>query len=294
MIMSDRGPAPPSTDARVSVVIVNWRAPEDTLAAVVSLHAQSCPIHRIYVVDNGSGDGSLEQLKEALSARSDVVVLANDDNLGFGGGCNRALVEAVRDGSDYVWLFNNDARAAPDCLEALLDVASASADVGMVGSWLTDPANPAHDHSGSWMRPWLMSCGAVRTSVDLDKHPYSWVTAASVLIRSDALVRTGFFDENFFMYWEDADLAMRIRAAGYRIAIAPGARVIHSAGTSSANIPVQRYLWHYRSQGLWLRKHHSRPAAALFLLRLKFLSKALFDRDFARFAALRKERVPAC
>lgn len=285
--MSDRRSALDSAEARVSVVIVNWRAPGETLAAVDSLRAQSRSPHRIYVVDNGSGDGSLEQLEAALSAQSAVIVLANADNLGFGGGCNRALVEAVHDGSNFIWLLNNDARAAPDCLEALLDAASRDAAVGMVGSWLTDPDNPAHDHSGSWMRPWLMSCGAVRTSGDLDSHPYSWVTAASVLIRTDALVRTGLFDENFFMYWEDADLAMRIRAAGYRIAIAPDAHVIHSAGTSSAGIPVQRYLWHYRSQGLWLRKHHSRPAAALVLLRLKFLAKALLDRDFARFAALR-------
>lgn len=285
MIMSDRG-LRDSAEARVSVVIVNWRAPGETLAAVDSLRAQSRSLHRIYVVDNGSGDGSLEQLEAALSAQSGAVVLANADNLGFGGGCNRALVEAVHDGSDFVWLLNNDARAAPDCLEALLDVASRDAAVGMIGSWLTDPDHPAHDHSGSWMRPWLMSCGAVRTSGDLDSHAYSWVTAASVLIRTDALIRTGFFDENFFMYWEDADLAMRIRAAGYRIGIAPGARVIYSAGTSSASIPVQRYLWHYRSQRLWLRKHHSHPAVAIILLRMKFLTKAMMDRDLARFMAI--------
>lgn len=284
--MSDRESTIDTTHARVSVVIVNWRAPGETLAAVDSLRAQSRGLHRIYVVDNGSGDGSLEQIETVLAEQPDVVVLANADNLGFGGGCNRALIEAVRDGSDFVWLLNNDARAAPDCLDALLDAVRGDAGVGMVGSWLTDPDNPTHDHSGSWMRPWLMSCGAVRTSADLNSHPYSWVTAASVLIRTDALVRTGFFDEDFFMYWEDADLAMRIRAAGYRLAIAPGARVIHSAGTSSASIPVQRYLWHYRSQSLWLRKHHSHPDVARILLRMKFLTKAVVDGDLARFRAL--------
>lgn len=291
--MSDRGSAFKNSDTRVSVVIVNWQAPDATLAAVDSLRAQSRPLHRIYVVDNGSGDGSLDQLDAVLAAQPDVIVLANADNLGFGGGCNRALVKAVDDGSNFVWLLNNDARATPHCLQALLDAARGDPAVGMVGSWLTDLDDPTHDHAGSWMRPWLMSCGAVRTSADLDSHPYSWVTAASVLIRTDVLVRTGFFDESFFMYWEDADLAMRIRAAGYRIAIAPGALVAHSAGTSSADIPVQRYLWHYRSQALWLRKHHSRPEAALVLLRLKFLSKSLLDRDFARFAALRKVHLPA-
>lgn len=285
--MSDRLSSCEPAEASVSVVIVNWRAPAETLGAVDGLRMQTISPRRIYVVDNGSGDDSMDQLQAALSSDPRVVLLANPQNLGFGGGCNRALTEAIDDGSDFVWLLNNDARPDPGCLAALLDRAEADGEtVGMVGSWMTDPDDPGHDHSGSWMRPWLMSCGTVAGPADLDAHRYSWVTAASVLIRTDALRRAGLFDEDFFMYWEDADLAMRIRNAGFAIAIAPAARVTHRAGTSSADIPVQRYLWHYRSQGLWLRKHHSHPAIARRLLRIKFLIKALLDRDFARFRAL--------
>lgn len=273
-------------DIRISVIIVNWRAAAETLAAVSSLSAQSLAPSCIYVVDNGSGDGSLEQMEAAFSNQGDVTLLANADNLGFGGGCNRALAEAMKDGCDFVWLLNNDARPTPDCLEALVEEALGDSAIGMVGSWMTDPNHPDQDHTGSWMRPWLMNCGAVRTAAELNNHRYSWVTAASVLIRSEALARAGLFDENFFMYWEDADLAMRIRAAGYQIAIARNAVVVHSAGTSSAEIPVQRYLWHYRSQKLWLRKHHSQPHIASVVLAAKFLVKALFDRDLQRFRAL--------
>lgn len=275
----------------VSVVIVNWRAPDVTLAAIECLRLQTHPLHHIYVVDNGSADGSLERLDAACACMSDVEVLANPDNLGFGGGCNRALKVAIGDGCAFIWLLNNDARPAPDCLAALLASAAGDASIGMVGSWLTDPDQPAHDHSGSWMRPWLLSCGAVRKSGDLERHPYSWVTAASVLIRTEALARSGMFDEAFFMYWEDADLAMRIRSAGYQIAIAKDACVVHSAGTSSADIPIQRYLWHLRSQGLWLRKHHSSPAVAQILLKIKFLAKAVADMDLKRFMALAKSMI---
>lgn len=275
----------------VSVVIVNWRAPDETLEAVESLGAQTRTLHRIYIVDNGSADGSLERLKEDCAGKANIVVLANPDNLGFGGGCNRALEEAIGDGCEFVWLLNNDARPATDCLAALLAMAGADPAIGMVGSWLTDPDQPGHDHSGSWMRPWLLNCGAVRASSDLECHRYSWVTAASVLIRTAALTKSGLFDEAFFMYWEDADLAMRIRGEGYRIAIAKDARVVHSAGTSSADIPVQRYLWHLHSQGLWLRKHHSSPAVAQILLKTKFLAKAVADMDLERFIALAKSMV---
>ncbi|WP_181883701.1 glycosyltransferase family 2 protein [Sphingorhabdus pulchriflava] len=273
-------------DVRISVIIVNWRASAETVAAVSSLSGQSLAPSRIYVVDNGSGDGSLEQMEAALSGQDNVMLLANADNLGFGGGCNRALAEALKDGCDFVWLLNNDARPASDCLAALVAAAAGDPAMGMVGSWLTDPNHPGQDHSGSWMRPWLMSCGSVCTVSDLASHRYSWVTAASVLIRTEALAQVGLFDENFFMYWEDADLSMRIRSAGYRIAIADNAVVVHSAGTSSTGIPVQRYLWHYSSQKLWLRKHHSQPRLAMALLRLKFLAKAVIDGDLRRFAAL--------
>lgn len=270
----------------VSVVIVNWRAPDETLAAVESLQLQTHKAHRIYIVDNGSADRSLETLEAAFGGMTGIEVLANLDNRGFGGGCNRALEEAIGDGCGFIWLLNNDARPTADCLAALLATAAADANIGMVGSWLTDPDQPNHDHSGSWMRHWLLSCGSVQKSSDLERHPYSWVTAASVLIRTETLARIGLFDEAFFMYWEDADLAMRIRGAGYRIAIAKDARVVHSAGTSSAAIPVQRYLWHLRSQGLWLRKHHSSPAVAQILLKAKFLVKAVADMDLKRFIAL--------
>lgn len=284
MIMSDNSPA--AAHPLVSVVIVNWRAPDATLAAVKSVRVQTNPPHRIYVVDNGSADGSLNRLETAFAGMSDVELLANRDNLGFGGGCNRALEVALGDGCTFIWLLNNDACPAADCLEALLVTATKDANIGMVGSWLTDPDRPSNDHSGSWMRAWLLSCASVRTSGDIDRHPFSWVTAASALIRTDALAAIGLFDESFFMYWEDADLAMRIREGGYRIAIAKDAYVVHRAGTSSDGIPVQRYLWHLQSQSLWLRKHHSAPFISQLLLKAKFLAKALLDKDLERFQAI--------
>jgi len=274
------------TEPRVSVVIVNWRAPDDTLAAIECLRLQTCQPHRTYIVDNGSADGSLQKLETAGAGFVDTAVLANSENLGFGGGCNRGLKEALTDGCAFIWLLNNDAIPAPDCLGALVSTAMDNPNAGMVGSWVTNPDQPSHDHAGSWMHPWLLSCRRVQTTHDLERYPYSWVTAASVLIRTEAILESGLFDEAYFMYWEDADLAMRIRSAGYGITIAKDARVVHRAGTSSASIPVQRYLWHLRSQGRWLRKHHSHPTFAQLLLNAKYLLKAVIDRDARRFKAL--------
>ena len=276
--------------SRVAAVLVNWRAAEMTLRAVDGLLQQTCPPATIYVVENGSGDTSIDILQSGLAARApQTKLIVSDRNLGFGGGCNLAIRDILQNDYDYVWLVNNDAVPVTGCLEALIEEARRlGSSAGIVGSWLVDPDETAEGHYGSWMHPADMRCSAVTSRVDLDANRYSWVTAASMLVSVPALRSEGMFDEAFFMYWEDADLNMRIRDGGYTISVAADAMVHHSAGTSSADIPVRRYLWHYQSQRLWLCKHHGYPALARAALAVKFLAKALLDRDIERFRQLVK------
>jgi GT2 family glycosyltransferase len=273
---------------KVITIIVNWRSPDDTIRAVRMARAQTIKQTAIYVVDNGSGDNSVDRLQYAFKdALDDVLILAHDKNVGFGSGCNIAARLALEYKPDYIWLLNNDARPDATCLAALLCKAtSVGQSVGMVGSLLRDSPNSKTGHAGSWMKPWMLSCGTVFNDSDLADHKYSWPTAASVLLNVRAINDVGLFDERFFMYWEDADLAMRFRAAGYLLAVANDAIVEHRAGTSSERALVQRYLWHFESQRLWLEKHHSFPQIAKLLLSVKFLLKAIYDRDFIRFSKL--------
>lgn len=284
-------PSPPAVDggrprSGVAVVLVNWRAPAMTLRAIDFALAQSRPPDHVFVVDNGSADGSAERLRDALAAQAGrATLIANERNKGFGGGCNPAIAAALAGGYAHIWLLNNDAEPEPDCLAALLRTAeTAPGPVGAVGSLLIDPAGHQQPHFGSWMRGAALTCGSVTRPADLDRQ-YAWCTAASLLLDAQAIEETGGFDEGFFMYWEDADLNMRLRMAGYRLLCTADARVAHDAGTSSASIPVQRYLWHFDSQRRFLRKHHRHPRIAIALLRAKFLLKAVLDRNFARFRA---------
>lgn len=275
------------TRTRVAVVLVNWRAAAMTLRAIDCVLEQSSPPEHIYVVDNGSDDGSVESLRVGANCRSErITLIASDRNLGFGAGCNLAIRRAMAAGYVYLWLLNNDALPERDCLAALLRTAKETpGPLGAVGSLLVDPAGHQAPHFGSWMGSIALTCGDVSRPGDLQR-PYSWCTAASLLVEAAALRAIGGFDEDFFMYWEDADLNLRLRRAGFTIACAPDARVLHNAGTSSVSIPVQRYLWHFDSQRRFLSKHHRFPLTARTLLRGKFLLKALFDRDLARFRAI--------
>jgi N-acetylglucosaminyl-diphospho-decaprenol L-rhamnosyltransferase len=283
-----RGFMPDHPQDKIITIIVNWRSPDDTISAVQMARAQTVKPTAIYVVDNGSGDDSVDRLRDAFKdALGEVLIVTHDKNVGFGSGCNIAAKLALEYSPDYIWLLNNDARPAATCLAALLYKArSVGQNIGMVGSLLRDSPNEKTGHAGSWMKPWMLSCGIVLNDSDLSDHKYSWPTAASLLLNARAIKNVGLFDERFFMYWEDADLAMRFRTAGYLLTVANDAIVEHRAGTSSENALVQRYLWHFESQRLWLEKHHSFPHVAKLLLSVKFLLKAVYDRDFIRFSKL--------
>lgn len=271
----------------VAVVMVNWRAAAMTLHAVNRVFDQTRPPDHVYIVDNGSDDGSTDVLRQSLASRSDrITVIESDHNLGFGSGCNRGIVPALKAGATHVWLLNNDALPEPDCLAALLRAADAAAQpLGAVGSLLVDPTGQEPPHFGSSMRPMAMSCSPILESRDLNRS-FAWCTAASLLVSADGLRTVGAFDEGYFMYWEDADLNMRLRAGGFSLVCAAEARVIHGAGTSSASIPVQRYIWHFDSQRRFVGRYHSRPRAMQTALRVKYLLKAVYDRDLSRLRAL--------
>lgn len=279
------------SDTRVAVILVNWRAPALTLVAVRRVFEQTLAPAHVFVVENGSGDDSEAVLRAGLSAYGDrATLILNDRNLGFGAGCNTALRRAVEADFAYCWLLNNDADPDSNCLAALVATAERTPCVGAVGSRLFDPALPGEAHYGSWMNPATLTSYPLHDPGEIARHRFAWLTAASLLLSSEALRRVGLFDEHYFMYWEDADLNARLRAAGFVLAGAAGAGVAHAAGTSSAGMATRRYVWHLQSQRRWLGKHHPWRIGMSAWLRARYLLKAALDRDISRFQALMRSR----
>lgn len=273
--------------ANVAVVILNWRAADMTLRALRGVFEQSLQPRHVFVVENGSGDDSAAILQHGLTEYGEhASLLINDSNLGFGGGCNTALRKVLAGNYAYCWLLNNDAEPEPACLANLIATADSTVSVGAVGSLIVDPNKPEADHYGSWLDPIKLVSHALHAPTQLAHHRFAWMTAASLLVSVTALRQIGLFDERYFMYWEDADLNMRLRGAGFAVVSTPKARVKHVAGTSSHNMATQRYLWHFASQRLWLRQHHPLGRMMLPALRMKYLLKAVLDRDLERLKAL--------
>ena len=208
--------------AGVSAVVVTYCEIELTLEAVASLKAQSVPVEQIIVVDNDPD----HSVREPMEAAHPDVRLLNEDNIGYAPACNRGA--AVSTG-EWLFFLNPDAAAAPDCLERLLAVAQEHPEAGIVTPQVLFPdgettnagENQIHLTGIAW-------CGRFEEPAE-DAPPRAVLitTGAAMLVRS-SLYRwlEGYCDE-FFLFYEDADICWRAWVVGSEVWYVPRARVLH-------------------------------------------------------------------
>lgn len=225
----------------VSVIVVTWNGLHVLKDCVAAL-AQQTLAHELIVVDNGSHDGTREWLVEHAPQAK---LIALPSNLGFAGGNNAGMRAAT---GDCLVLINNDTIAPPDLLEQLVAPLTNDRGIGSVAGVLTFAHQPET----------IASAGIVVSSDGLHRDLWAFQPIASlptqpieifgasggaVCYRRAALDDAGLFDENYFNYLEDADLAWRLRLRGWRCVLAPAARVRHIySATSGQGSPFKQRL----------------------------------------------------
>jgi len=213
----------------VYILVLNYRAWRDTLLCLKALERLEYPNYRLLVLDNASDNDAVAQLRAVFPQ---LELIALEHNLGFAGGNNVGLRQALAEGADYVWLLNPDTIPEPEALSAMVRLAEQDPRIGAVGAVILEMGNPQR------VQAWgggevVLFWGLIR----LLTHPrqaarLSYISGASLLIRRRALEQVGLLDEGFFMYGEDCDYGLRLRKAGFLLAVAPQARVRHKGGTS--------------------------------------------------------------
>jgi N-acetylglucosaminyl-diphospho-decaprenol L-rhamnosyltransferase len=225
--MAPPTPAPPAIDVVIPVHGA-WRHTERCLE---HLAAQTVP-HAAIVVDNASPD----ETRALVAQRFPHVRLVEmGENAGFARAANRGV--AAGDGA-LVVLLNNDVDCAPDFLERLA-APFADAAVGSAAPLLLRPGGERVDALGivadatlaCFVR--LQGAPADAAGHDGDAPPLLGPHGAAAAYRRDALEQIGGFDERIFMYGEDLDVALRLRAAGWRASAAPDARAVHAGGATA-------------------------------------------------------------
>ncbi|MEL6048022.1 glycosyltransferase family 2 protein [Methanothrix soehngenii] len=210
----------------ISVIVLNYNGKGFLNSCLSSLASQTYSDFEVIVVDNGSRDGSPEYIEENYPW---VRLAKNDENLGFAGGTNVGIRAAK---GEFVITLNNDSRADSRFIEELIKP-MADPEVGVCAAKMLFPDGRINSAGICISRS-----GAAwdRGMFEPDRGQYEFVEevfgacAGAALYRREMLDEIGLFDEDFFLYLEDVDLAFRARLAGWKCLYVPGARVIHHHG----------------------------------------------------------------
>lgn len=247
-----------SDAAKATVYIPTLSGGEKLERCLESLQRQTVVPH-VVVADNGEGDGSGAMLAERFPA---VTRVAFGRNLGFGNALNRAIAEV---GEGPIVLLNDDATAEPRMIEELL-VGAGGAE--MVAAVLLGERDPSRiDSAGVLVDQTLMAFDYLRGEpVDRlteAKAPLG-PTGGAALYARDAFEAVGGFDERIFLYYEDVDLALRLRAEGGRCALAPAAQAVHGYSLTLGAGSARKHAMTGWSRGYLMRRYGvtSRPGAA--------------------------------
>jgi N-acetylglucosaminyl-diphospho-decaprenol L-rhamnosyltransferase len=263
-----------STNPRLLVAIVNYRTAELALDCLRALagEAAALPGLRAIVVDNASGDDSVERIHAAVSEYDWTKFLPLADNRGFSAGNNAAIRPALAaaEPPDYVLLLNPDTVVRPGAIAELLTFMESNSHVGLAGARLEDPDGTPQRSAfrfptvlgelengmrlGALTR--LLSRYVVAPPVCDKPGKTDWLCGACLMVRREVFDAVGLLDEGYFLYYEEVDFCRRAARAGWPCWYVPEARVVHRVGASTGwttNRRRPRY-W-FDSRRRYFRRH---------------------------------------
>ena len=248
----------------VSIIIINWNTRDLLAACLTSIYDTALGLtFDVWVVDNGSTDGSVEMVRDAFP---EVHLGVNSQNEGFARANNQGM--ALSQGR-YMLLFNSDAIASPGSLTALVALADAHPSAGIVGAKLVNADGSfqaSYTDFPSLHSEFLMLTGLGRLlfgpwypshnqAQGQSPRPVDYVEGACLLVRRAAWEQVGGMDQDYFMYAEEVDWCYRMRHAGWHVYYAP-VPIPHLGGGSSRHRPMQREADLYRSRVRFFRQHY--------------------------------------
>ena len=206
------------------VVVVHWNQVAACLDTVARFTDREVPV-RVTVVDNGSEPGALSALRDGLQGLPDVSLIEVGANAGFGPGANVGLRSFLDDPDDGTWvaLAPHDVDPFPGTLAAMLDAAEGEPMAGLMCADVGDGMTPVIDPYFGGMVVAADGPPPAEGTARWDDAAYPHGTL--MLLRRECIDEVGLFDERFFSYCEEADLALRARRAGWRVGLIRGARV---------------------------------------------------------------------
>ena len=252
---------------RIGIVVVCYNGVADTMECLESLRNLTYPNFFTVVVDNASSDNTAEVVRSEFP---EVTLIVNPQNTGFTGGNKTGVDVAFEQGAEFVFLLNPDTIVAPDLLERLMNTWEVQPNLGALGPLmlLYDEPEVVWSAGGE-----LDARGQVRhlfqgepTPTNMVYQSCAFVSGCGMLFSRRVFELVGFFDERFFLYYEESDLCARIRKAGYEIGTAFQARLWHKVSRATGKDSPLTLYYMRRNQLLYLQKHGARAGQLAGLL----------------------------
>lgn len=220
---------------KVSVVTPNYNGERFLKTFMDSLNEDSEYIGEVIIVDNGSTDGSIDYLKNNRF-NFPLVLIENKENLGFSPAVNQGILKAKH---DLIFSINNDTEIKKGSIKALADLISSSDDIFSVQAKMLQYTNKEliDDVGDEYnLLAWTKKTGENHKSSDyVEVKDIFSSCAGAAMYKKSVLNEIGMFDDNFFAYMEDVDLAIRSRIYGYRNLLCPQAIVYHIGSATSGS-----------------------------------------------------------
>ena len=279
------------SEAMISIVIVSYNTRNLLRACLHSIPIAAQGLsYEVFVVDNGSRDGTVDMLQQEFA---DVRVIANRSNVGFAAANNQALVLAR--GTSFL-LLNPDTEMQVGSLRTLHDWLADHPAVGAVGPRLLNRDGSLQRSAYHFPTPGRLLLEQLSASKFLRRLPgmqrvylgawvtdrprrVDWLVGACLLLRREALVSSGLLDPDFFMYGEETDLCLRAKPLGAKCVICPDATLVHYGGQSE-RVRSDKMVKLFKAK-VQLARRHWRPGTAWFataMLRLWALTRLVAFR----------------
>lgn len=226
---------------KVSVVLINWESFEDTSECIESLKREEYDNLEIMVVDNGSTDDSKQKIRENYDG---ITLVESESNRGFPGGNNLGINEALNNGSEYVFVLNNDTKLheSRDSIRTLVETHTRNPNAGVISPLILN----YYDEDKIWF-----SEGVIKPNRGEFKHRHmgknaeiiprdelienEWVSGCAMMIKSTVFDDVGLMREDYFITNSDVEFSLRVRKAGYSLLTEPKSVIYHKQAASQSS-----------------------------------------------------------
>ena len=226
-------------EPKIAIIIINWNTYQLTFNCLKSLKACTYNNKTIFLVDNGSEDGSGDKIALEFP---DINFIKNEINEGFTGANNKALKVILKQNFDYVLLLNNDTEVKPNFLSLLEARMDSDQNLAATQPLILDFPNKNTIWNGGGSFNTFFGLSKTRSNGLIYKPQLKietfteWISGCCILVKIEVIKEVGLLDNRFFAYFEDVDWSIRMTKLGYKLGVVPKSIIYHqSSGSTKMN-----------------------------------------------------------